>query len=563
MAMSPFGRSAVALECNKPDADHIIIGKQTSGVSGFDPHLNASGPAAEIIGNLYETLVTIQNGKPDPYSSLAMWHEPKGASWTFTIKPGWRFASGKPIRARDVEFSLKRAIKVNSSPAHPLAHLGLTPINADQRIRADQENAYILTIELPEVVEKEIVLHCLSSASCSILDAELVKRRRTISPIIPVTCRYAPLEGSAYPGLGPPDACRHDPLDGGETWLRFNSAGSGPFMIRNAERTDEIFLERNVCHSDYDDKSPNSLPLIVRDIADPRMQQRLLQCGEIHVAWDTAVEIAPVVAPKKGGRAKGTKKSTGSTFDHKQHSKANLLLLCMNTTKAPLNDPKIREGIRRTIDNSEFETPRWTAQNRFFPSAIDGFAFTAPTPYNLAQARLALKNHQCSLKLDYLTGAGRSSVANGLAWQFAKAGINLVLDPASTGYIFQERLQKREFDLALISLSSDYLHPHSNAHALCTNPEFEESHTFEGTHTLAWHCHWHDDELIKTIANAAKASGPAAQLEFYKHIQDDLMVRGPYAFLLEETVHVRGIGVFLPQLGALDNQTRYSPPKPT
>ena len=295
MAMSPLGRGAVALECNKPDTKHIIIGKQTSGVSGFDPHLNASAPAAEIIGNLYETLVTVKNGKPDPYLSLASWQKPNGASWTFTIKSGWRFASGKPIKAMDAAFSLQRAIKVNNSPAHPLAHLGLTPVNADQRIRADEKNAYILTIELPEAIETEIVLHCLTSACCSILDSELVKRQRSISPIIPANCRYAPLEGTSYPGLGPPDACRHEPLDDGEAWLRFNSAGSGPFMVSNAERTDEIVLQPNVCHLEY---VKTSKPLIVRDIADPREQQRLLRCGEIQVAWDTAVEPEPVGATK-------------------------------------------------------------------------------------------------------------------------------------------------------------------------------------------------------------------------------------------------------------------------
>src|ERR1043166_4992108 len=143
MAVSPLGRSAVALECNKPDPKHIVIGKQTSGVSGFDPHLNASAPATEIIGNLYETLVTPKNGKPDLGLSLATWVEPDGALWTFTIKPGRRFASGNPITAADAAFSLKRALEVNSSPTHPLAHLGLTPINAARCIRADEKNAYV------------------------------------------------------------------------------------------------------------------------------------------------------------------------------------------------------------------------------------------------------------------------------------------------------------------------------------------------------------------------------------------------------------------------------------
>lgn len=99
MAVSPVGRSAFARDGNKRDAKHrgaksvdakqsaarqIVIGKQTSDVSGLDPHLNASASAAEIIGNLYETLVALEDGKAVP--GLATWAEPNGAFWTFTIK---------------------------------------------------------------------------------------------------------------------------------------------------------------------------------------------------------------------------------------------------------------------------------------------------------------------------------------------------------------------------------------------------------------------------------------------------------------------------------------------
>ncbi|MGJ4891218.1 ABC transporter substrate-binding protein [Bradyrhizobium sp. HKCCYLRH3099] len=560
MAMSPLGRRAVALECGKPEPkDHIIIGKQTSGVSGFDPHLNASAPAAEIIGNLYETLVTLKQGKPDPFLSLALWQEPNGASWTFAIKSGWRFASGKPIKAKDVAFSFRRAVKLNRSPAHPLAHLGLTAINVDRRVSTDKDNPYILRIKLPEAVEKDIVLHCLTSACCAVLDSVLVTQHFAPNPDVPVTCAHAPFQGAFTP-IEAPDICEYDPLDAGRAWLRFNSAGSGPFIVRNAQRTDEIVLQPNDLHSDY---GKSSKPLIVRAIPDPREQRRLLQCGEIQVAWDTTVP--PKEQDRKGGKAKETKPPTDLTLPH---PRANLLLLCMNVMKKPFGDPEVRKGIRQAIDSSKFETPRWKAQHRFFPSAIGGFDFPITTPPQDPLAKAALENQKGALKLDYLVGAGRSAVANGLAWQLAKAGIGLELIPASTGVIFQERLAKRDFELALVSLSSDYLHPHSNAHALGTHYEREEfkavdGKTIEATHTLAWYCHWRDDEIMNSIANAAKASGPAVQKTFYESIQDILMKRGPYAFLLEETVYVEGVKGLLPELGALDNQTRFSPPKPT
>jgi peptide/nickel transport system substrate-binding protein len=284
------------------------------------------------------------------------------------------------------------------------------------------------------------------------------------------------------------------------------------------------------------------------------------------VAWNVDTDppgASPAVQVPKG--ANGTTAPTVSASEPVK--RANLLLLCMNTAKAPLDKPEIREAIRQAIDNDvlkqSLRTPCWDAQSRFFPSAIDGFEVKASTAHDYETACKTLENQKCSLKLDHLVGGGRSTVANGLAWQLSKVGISLALAPASSGRIFQERLEKREFDLALVSLSSDYLHPHGNAQTLCTNSELENSNTFDGPHTLAWYCHWVDRTLMDAVANAATAPNRVAQTTFYQTIQDSLFKRGPYVFLLEETAHVKGVRGSLPLLGALDNQTRYSPPKPT
>ena len=266
-----------------------------------------------------------------------------------------------------------------------------------------------------------------------------MKHRYSPIPVAAVvaTCRYAPLEQGYSPGLGPPDACQLPALfDSGEAWLRFNSAGSGPFLIRNAQRTDEVVLRRNFCHPDYD--KSNRLPLIVRDIADPREQQRLLQSGEIQVAWNLAVEPAvegPAVQVSKD--AKRTTQSTGSAIEQVKRSRANLLLLCMNITKAPLDKPEVRKAMRRTIDNDLLKqslmTQRWDAQSRFFPSAIGGFDVKAPRAPDDGADHKTLESQKCSLKLDYLAGVGRSTVANGLAWQLSKVGVKLRARPGLIG----------------------------------------------------------------------------------------------------------------------------------
>lgn len=334
-------------------------------------------------------------------------------------------------------------------------------------------------------------------------------------------------------------------------------------------RTDEIVLQRNCYHPD-NIKWPGRQPLIVRDIPDPREQQRLLQCGEIQVAWNVAIENAPACSPAAQApkqTSTKTKKPPAEMTVSCAQARANLLMLCMNTSRKPLSDGDIRKGIRQAIDNkaleSSLDSPRWKGQSRFFPSAMTGYhEADASTHCNFTAAASALADQKCILQLDYLVGAGRSGTANWLARELAKFKINLSLKPASSGRIFQERLERRDYDLALVPLGSDFLHPQANAQALCNNSAWEDLNDFDGPHTLAWYCHWRDDDIMKDVAEAARAPDSSAQQQSYDKIQKKLFERGPYAFLLDEVAYVKGKGS-LPVIGALDNQTRYSPLKQT
>ena len=192
----------------------------------------------------------------------------------------------------------------------------------------------------------------------------------------------------------------------------------------------------------------------------------------------------PAARLPKGRSAKETKPPASSTVSRAQ-LRANILMLCMNTAEAPLNEAGVRKGIRQAINTGALErsinSPRWKERYRFCPSVMDRFPLAeVPTPFNVDEARAALANHTCRLQLDYLAGAGRSAVAIWLARQLADFGITLKLNAASSGRVFFERLEKREHQLALATFSSDYLHPHSNAHALCANSDWEYLNTFDG-----------------------------------------------------------------------------------
>ena len=59
-----------------------------------------------------------------------------GMTYTFKIKPGPKFASGNPITAEDVAYSLQRAVKLDKTPAFILTQFGLTEDNVDREGQA-------------------------------------------------------------------------------------------------------------------------------------------------------------------------------------------------------------------------------------------------------------------------------------------------------------------------------------------------------------------------------------------------------------------------------------------
>ena len=52
-----------------------------------------------------------------------------GLTFTFKIRDGIKFHSGNPLTAKDVEYSLRRVIALNKTPAFILGQFGFKPDN--------------------------------------------------------------------------------------------------------------------------------------------------------------------------------------------------------------------------------------------------------------------------------------------------------------------------------------------------------------------------------------------------------------------------------------------------
>src|SRR3954454_6608844 len=108
--------------------DTLVQAWQIDEIISLDPAEIFEFSSSEIAGNTYERLI---NYDPKDVSKIygevaESWTvSPDGKTFTFKIRQGRKFASGNPITAEDVVFSLQRAVMLDKSPAFIIGQFGL------------------------------------------------------------------------------------------------------------------------------------------------------------------------------------------------------------------------------------------------------------------------------------------------------------------------------------------------------------------------------------------------------------------------------------------------------
>jgi peptide/nickel transport system substrate-binding protein len=91
--------------------DTLVVAFAMDDIITMDPAESFEITAGEIMGNVYDRLVRFDVNDPAKlYGDIAKsWTvAPDGKTYNFELKPGLKFASGNPLTAEDVVFSLQR-----------------------------------------------------------------------------------------------------------------------------------------------------------------------------------------------------------------------------------------------------------------------------------------------------------------------------------------------------------------------------------------------------------------------------------------------------------------------
>jgi peptide/nickel transport system substrate-binding protein len=514
-AVLPGTLAATAAQAQTPK-DVLVFAKQIDDIISLDPHEAFEYTASEIAGNVYQKLVTTPNSNPSEIrGELAeKWTVSSDSkTFTFTLKDGPKFASGKPVTAEDVAFSLSRAVILNKSPAFIINQFGFTKDNVAERIRATDAKTLVLTTAEPTA--PSFLLYCLSAVVGSVVEKAVV---------------MANAKGD----------------DLGNAWLKQNSAGSGHYMVRQWRASDNVMLDANPNAFE----PPKVKRIIMRHVADPSAQLLGLQKGDFDIVRNlVADQIASVEKDK--------------SYTVQYARKASLMYLSLNQKNPNLAKPEVRQAIKMAIDYAAIQKnivpTTYAVQQAFLPAGLPGALTETPFQKDVAAAKALLAKAGLEggfeLSFDYFSGAPTSDIAQALQANLAEIGIRLKMLPGEQRAVIT-KTRARTHDIAMVRWGSDYFDPNSNAEAFSINIDNGDE---ARNKTLAWRASWLIPELSAKTLEAQKQTDAETRAQMYVDIQKEHQQTSPFVILLQEIeVSVLRPGVKGFDMGPMNDRHSYT-----
>lgn len=154
--------------------DQLVIGTSLAQVLSLDPQQGTEVKTQEILANIYDRLVEFD--RSDDYAvkpQLAESWDIDETGITFHLRDA-TFASGNPVTASDVVYSLVRLIKLDQAAAATYKNAGYTADTIEQLISAVDDKTF--RIEFTDGVIPESLLYRLAMGVSSIVDSVEVQK---------------------------------------------------------------------------------------------------------------------------------------------------------------------------------------------------------------------------------------------------------------------------------------------------------------------------------------------------------------------------------------------------
>ena len=478
------GATAAAVEKNE-----LVLGIDISDTRTFDTARQAQYSPPITLRAVYDMLVTMDPGNyVDIKPALAESWEltPDGNGWIFHLREGAKFASGNPVTAGDVKFSLDRLVNVKDQPAEYAENI--------ESVEVIDE----MTVQVNMVDKSQPLLSLLVAVPFAVLDSTVVKE---------------------HGGVSGPEA---ETKDAATEWLNQNSAGAGAYQLVSWTRNSEIVLERN---PHYWRGTPAFEKVIVRHIGDSAAQLLALKRGDIDVAFNLTPEQLDTLE---------------SNSDVVIRKATSLDYMYMTLTSEPsYNEALAKKACRQAVAHSidfngiiqQLLGGYATRPATFIPIGLTGSSeeiaekYRYELDYDKAKKLLQQAGYPdgFSFELNYakaaIAGTSYDIIAQKIAADLAKVGIEAQLTP-----------------LNQVTLRDKYKGGKSTAVLTFWNPDAPEAYLWSqaSVYRVADRVRWNVPQAVKDVVfKAAGERDRAKQEEYYRRYTEALVDQANYIILFQ------------------------------
>jgi peptide/nickel transport system substrate-binding protein len=477
-------------------ATALVIAQNIDDIVTIDPASAYEFSSGEYVTNTYDQLVQYDATDTEtlaPGLATDWTIDAPNRTITFTLRDGVTFHSGNPLRAEDVVGSWKRVIVMDRAPAFILGNLGWTPENIDDMVTADGNT---VTIRWAGDFAPSFVLNVLASRPASVVDMETVMANE--------------VDG-----------------DMGHAFLNANSAGTGPFKLRNFRPAEVLMLDAN---PDYFGGAPAMSQILIRHVAEASTQRLLLESGD--------VDMAKNLTPDQVAGLEGNDAVKIETFPQ-----SAVHWVSFNQKTDSLTNPAVWEAARYLVDYegmaNSFLKGQMQVHQAFWPAGFPGALTDTPFTYDPERARQILADAGVDLPitvtLDVINANPFNDMAQSLQQTFAEAGINFEILPG-TGAQVITKYRARTHEAMLLYWGPDFMDPHSNAKAFAYNADNSDDAYVS---TTTWRNAWMPPAEINEMTLAALGEQDAdARLDMYLELQRAMQAEAPFVIMFQAVKQV-------------------------
>ena len=483
--------AAPALHAATPK-DTLVVAMAFDDIISLDPAEAFELSAGELMGNCYDRLLRTDVNDPTkllPDVAKSWKVSDDGKTYSFEIKPGLKFASGNPLTADDVAWSLQRAVLLDKTPAFILTQFGLNKANVKDMVKATAP--LLLSLQTDKAYAPTLVYNCLTANVAAVVDKKL-------------------LLGKESSG------------DMGYAWLKTHYAGSGPMSIREWRANELVAIERN---DNYGGPKARLARVIYRHVKESTTQRLLLEKGDIDIARNLTPQDLAALAGSKDILTTSTPKGT-------------VYYMGLSQKHPALAKPEVREAFKWLVDYDAIGATIikniGVVHQNFLPIGILGAVKDKPYKLDVAKARALLAKagypNGFKVSIDMRTVQPVQGIVEAVQQTMKQAGIELEILPGDGKQVLT-RVRARKHEISIGQWGVDYWDPHSNADTFARNPDNSDN---AATKSSAWRQSWDIPELTKKSDAAALERDAAKRARMYGEIQAEVRKTGPFVMLYQE-----------------------------